>query len=1221
MAGFVRPSRDGDQFHYLWAARRCLALLLPETDLAGINIEGASPEETPKGSSSLASDTVIDVAEYYGDTALDRARRVRYMQLKHSSRRAARAWTASGLETTLRGFAAKHDELLQRFGADYVSTHVEFWFVTNRPVSSKVMQAIEDAACGMAPRHPSEFRKLERFTGLACTELSSFCRLLHLEDRQDDYWDQRNNLHQEVSGYLPGSDVDAPVQLKELVTRKALSEAEQNPLIQKVDVLRALGTDESSLYPAPCRIAILDNVVPREQEADLVRAILEAEGRPVIVHALAGVGKSVFATRIQQGLPKGSVSILYDCYGSGEYRSATGFRHRHKDALVQMVNELAARALCHPLIPSAHAEATAYVRAFIFRVKQAISVMRAADPAGLLCIVIDAADNAQQAAEENGQHRSFARHLLRETLPEWVRLVFLCRTHRQDLLDPPPEVLRLELKTFTAAESAAHLRQTFPDATEPDVEEFHRLSSQNPRVQAWTLSRKLSLPATLRELGPNPTTVDDAIENLLNKAVARLRDNAGVAEREQIDRVCKGLAVLRPRVPISVLAEISGVAQEAVRSFALDIGRPLLVADDAIQFRDEPVEAWFQRRYKPPPDKLGDFVRGLIPLATRSPYVAAALPQLMLEAGQLSELVKLALASTALPETSEVEKRAVELSRAQFSLKAALRSGSYLDAAKLALKAGEQTAGDGRRTRLIQSNTDLAALFFEPELIQEIVSRRSFGSGWRGSHHVYEAGLLSGRPAFIGDARSRLRMAYDWLDNWRRLSPSERRKEEISDDDIAELVMAQLNVHGPDAAARAIGAWRPRSVSFRAGRIVVRRLLDHDRVADANGLAEAAGEDYRLVLAVILELREIQRTPPAKVVGQALGRIQRLSPKAGNARFEDRDEAIGAITALVEAALKLSLCSRDGAATLLERYLPATPPRGLASRFSDSPFSLLRAYSLRAALKREGLELIDLAHSELKKELKTNSSHDSKQEVREFKRDVGTLLPWYQLWAAVSCGDVTRKELRNQLALVRKASTPSTEHHHADGRHVAGKVALVWFDMLSLTGATDAKSVGTFAAWIKSLRRPLFTPALHSLARLGAKREETRSLALDLAGQAFRLARDERTDADNKSHSYIDVTRAVLAVSKTEARGYFDEAVAVASKVGDEIVPRWRAMLDLADRAAQPNRSVPGHCLQVGSWRRADVAIRGGRRRAVFDCTCVGVSLSQLLSRDPQPLA
>ena len=49
MVNPVRPSRDGDQFHYLWAARRCLLLLAPKRDLVAISVEGASPEERPAG--------------------------------------------------------------------------------------------------------------------------------------------------------------------------------------------------------------------------------------------------------------------------------------------------------------------------------------------------------------------------------------------------------------------------------------------------------------------------------------------------------------------------------------------------------------------------------------------------------------------------------------------------------------------------------------------------------------------------------------------------------------------------------------------------------------------------------------------------------------------------------------------------------------------------------------------------------------------------------------------------------------------------------------------------------------------------------------------------------------------------------------------------------------------------------------------------------------------
>jgi hypothetical protein len=42
-----RPSRDGDQFHYLWAARRCLKLLSSDSGLVAVSIEGPSPDEQP----------------------------------------------------------------------------------------------------------------------------------------------------------------------------------------------------------------------------------------------------------------------------------------------------------------------------------------------------------------------------------------------------------------------------------------------------------------------------------------------------------------------------------------------------------------------------------------------------------------------------------------------------------------------------------------------------------------------------------------------------------------------------------------------------------------------------------------------------------------------------------------------------------------------------------------------------------------------------------------------------------------------------------------------------------------------------------------------------------------------------------------------------------------------------------------------------------------------
>jgi hypothetical protein len=70
----VRASRDGDQFHYLWAARRCLPLLSSHTGLVTVTIEGASSEENKDASQTASKhDEIIDVAEYFGSEQLEAA--------------------------------------------------------------------------------------------------------------------------------------------------------------------------------------------------------------------------------------------------------------------------------------------------------------------------------------------------------------------------------------------------------------------------------------------------------------------------------------------------------------------------------------------------------------------------------------------------------------------------------------------------------------------------------------------------------------------------------------------------------------------------------------------------------------------------------------------------------------------------------------------------------------------------------------------------------------------------------------------------------------------------------------------------------------------------------------------------------------------------------------------------------------------------------------------
>jgi len=548
----------------------------------------------------------------------------------------------------------------------------------------------------------------------------------------------------------------------------------------------------------------------------------------------------------------------------------------------------------------------------------------------------------------------------------------------------------------------------------------------------------------------------------------------------------------------------------------------------------------------------------------------------MLEAGQFDELVELALNSEALPEASPIEKRDIELQRLQFALKASLHAKRYADAARLALKAGGESAGEERQGRLLQANTDLAAVFLESGRIQELVSRGTFGSGWMGSHHAYEAALLSGRKELVGEARSRLRMALEWLKNWSRLPEEERQREEVSDEDIFALAAAFFNIHGAEACARDLRGWRPRDISFRVGRILASRFIDHGRYHDLDELALAAGNDLCLILAITLELREVHRTPPRSVVERALW-------LALNPRIRLRDDGysysegntIRAVTGLVEAAHKLSVGTNVEHLALLTRYLPESPPRELSSRYGRMRFSLLRAYALKAALSGQPLGLTDLAHDGLRKELERPDSYSVSQEAREFKEAVGALLPWFVLRAKTFTGQIPPADLATSIAETKTESEKAKKIYYREQPDISNQIARIWFDVQLIMEDIDPALADMFDQWINGLERPLFTTTLTHLARLAARSPGLAERTLDYSGKAFAIVHNEREDAEAKSDSYVKLARAILTVSRSEAAAYFNQAVEVASRIGDENLDRWGALLDLADRAASRDRSIP----------------------------------------------
>ncbi|MDP2244732.1 hypothetical protein [Pseudomonas sp.] len=1173
----VRFSRDGDHFHYYWAARQCLKLLDTTTDLVAVTIEGPSSKEGDEDAVEAGAE-LIDVGLYFKSEDLAEARLIQYIQLKHSTTHACTPWTGSGLKKTITGFASRYVKLRLQLQIGELKKTVQFQFLTNRPIATDVLETLADLAAGHEPRHKAVATLLTGYSGLLGDQIQTFFQLFTAKGGEPGLWDQRNLLSVDTSVFLSDPDADAAVQLKDLVSRRASSEGQSDPSIRKEDVLRAFKVDMDQLFPAPCQITTPDFELAREQDAQILQIVLQATS-PVVVHADGGIGKSMLARRLSASVPADAIALVYDCYGDGLYRNALNLRHRHLDALVQVANELAAHGLCHPLIPTSHADVKLLMRAFRGRLVQAASLLRARSSTAVLCIIIDAADNAGMAAEELHE-RCFVGDLIGMELPDGVRLVFTSRTHRLHYLRVPSSAIKVMLEPFSEQETTRHLRHFYQGATSRDVAEFALLSSSNPRVQAIALDQRLTLKDMLKLLGPTPTTVDRTISELLARAIEQLREHVGVIEAEQIDVICRCLAVLRPLIPIPVLAKMAGTTEAAIRNFALDLRRPLLVKGDSLHFLDEPSETWFRENFKPDTHELEVLLQRMRPLTAHSAYAAAVLPQLLLQAGKLDELVELALAGDDLPTDNPLARRDVELQRLSFALKACLSSKRYKAAAKLALRAGGESAAESRQNELVQENTDLAAYLLPADRIEEIVSRRSFRSTWMGSSQAYYAGLLSGRPELRTDAASRLRIATDWLMAWARRAKEDNDSPErfhVTDADRAELTLTYLRVNGADSAADFLRQWTPKSLALEAGRSVTARLLDQRDTSAVDALFASAGNNVWLLLGVALESAKVGHSLDTKPLKRLLRLLdnRRVFLEIEGTRGTHWD-LLSAVTATIEIALKILPADAPRWSQILERYLPSTPPWGLVEQHGGVLSAVLRAYALHAELSGKALTLHALAPQSISEFVSLDGkavNHNSKAE--SFCRDVGGVLDWFTLGASATYEHGTISIEAAAEAALMKLSLAETYRYYG-GKSLTQSVATEWLFVLRVSRLTAGAPWSQYESWLETVKEALWPITLIAICRLAAHIRDLCDFAFKMATYTYqRIENLTGDDAESRVQNYQELARAILPLSKEEASAYFDRAIEIASRIGQENLSRWNALINLGKAAGAPDNPQP----------------------------------------------
>lgn len=557
----VAYSRAGDVFHYRWAARRCLHMIYPNNSLQSLVVEGSN--ETEK-----AGEYVIDVTEYH---IIDGENHIDYFQLKHSTIQVDDPFTISDLKETFEGFAKR---FIQHCGISLEpqdAKQIRFIILTNRLINTDFQQNVQEIALGNPVNNV--FRNtIEKYTSLTSSQLQAFCGMIEFQQVAQNYLGQKSELQTEIAQLVAGSVITAEVEgITALVQEKVLPHS--NHKIIREEILQKFGiTSERQLYPAPPIWEKDTRIVVREEYQKLRNEILSGAG-PFIVHAGGGVGKSVFCRHLVADLEEGSLAIVFDCFGAGDYRNPSTIRHGYHNALVQVCNELAARGLCPPLLAQNDSDEN-ISRAFIQRIEISLSALKRAVSSAKLVLIIDAADNAEMAAKEFNQN-CFAHGVLRERYPEDFKLVLSCRTERISLLQPQSQVLQLLLRPFSEKESLANLKNHFPSATQMDGDEFHRLTSGNPRVQANALDRRAdSVAELLNILGPATITVEDLIKQQLQNAVNKMKDTLPIAFNEHIRAIGTGLAALPPHIPLKVLAAAAGVNLNLSKASFLILGDP-----------------------------------------------------------------------------------------------------------------------------------------------------------------------------------------------------------------------------------------------------------------------------------------------------------------------------------------------------------------------------------------------------------------------------------------------------------------------------------------------------------------------------------------------------------------------------------------------------------------------------------------------------------------------
>lgn len=1198
----VRASRAGHTFHERWAARRALQLVFPNDDLSAIAVEGISSTETT--SPGTWAEDVADLVLYYGGGHnFQTCERMETVQFKYKLR--DEAVTASYLKKTIEKFSSTIVGYDRTFSAAEVDTKTSFIFVTNAVFKDSLSEAIASLIEGttLSDRNAAnQARDLNKWcVDAGLSDASRLFSKMVFRAGEKGLSGQDNALKRTLTDWSAGADSEARIRLhglQDLVLKKAGPSGQGRNLIRREDVLDALDCSPEDLFPADTRFIDVGAVVERS-ELSVVHDLVKASKQPVFVDAEGGVGKTVFVQSLAARMANEFEVVVFDCFGGGSYRSDNHSRHLPRIGLVQIVNELASRTLCDPMLPGGD-DSRKVIKAARKRLAQAATAIRTQSEKLGVLIVVDAADNAQLEADH--RHEEAFPKLLLATIDEdpidGVKLLLTARTHRRDKVICRSTVSRVELGPFTDQEAREFLQKRKPDASGVEVATALARSGRNARVldylvQTWDKNIRDSTSAALIE-------VPEIIAQRCTKIVSGLHV-VGWPDSE-ITEFFVALSLLPPPIPLDELANALGWSAAQVGTAASDLAPMLEMAPHGAIFRDEPTETYIRETYSEGPEAQKAIADRLLASQGTSAYAAEALPHFLVVIKDSDRAFALA-DSTSFPATvqSEFGRRRLTLARLRAAFRLAVAENDLDRVVGLSMRLAQATTANLRGDEFIRNSPALAIVLGDADSYRRLFADRA---GWRGARSA----RLTVAHRFAGDAEEseiQCESTVRWI-NWYAAQPHDETHHDRAGPETKDFsaVLFQHSVAGKfDVVDRNLVAWNDRFSLSASGRLL--QLLElFDQANGTTVLADlvsfAASDECK---SQAFKLRLLSR--PRSLNRQ---QVKSLAKAAGApvSVDDDEDEGFsvdskrGGSSHIVQASLTALLYSSRAAAAAIIQHAPLARPAAYdyGERYGPS-----RAWApiLRVCIRAWSAGRPVAYHDLLPREVgitKQAKAVTTEQELLAFLKKLRQPAPGgpgkksggKQQGARFSdrdCENISRGiELARQLtrpieeaALSRRGLSDASvtdfldawRKHLREGMHWRAEVAA---DLLARTvglgcihilldhapGISEGQAktiISLISSGRFSVRQK--TSVLGQLAQRSELHELAGRFAQHIAEQ---IGQDD--DIEQRGGAYADLAASLVPMSLDEAREYYRQGLAQLDQLGGESYDQIYSLLRFA---------------------------------------------------------